>query len=60
MRVALVEINMIDKLLLRIMVWAGSKLFQYVDVFAPSDSVTGIVFANSEEYMEYVMEYEDA
>ena len=51
------------KLLMHILVWAGTKLFRYVRVFVPSkltDIVVGITFTNSKTFCDYIDNYKDS
>jgi len=50
--------NFIDKLLLRLLVWAGGKLFGLVDVYAPKEDVEAVTFSNNEEYIEKISNIE--
>jgi len=45
-------------MLLRIFLWLGSKLFKYVDIYAPDNNVIGITFSNNEDYINKVTNIE--
>ena len=55
-------VNILDKiktsLYLKVMIWAGARLFKYVDIHTleGEDNVTSITFSNDEQYIEKISE----
>lgn len=50
--------RIVTNILFYIMGWAGSKLFQYMDMYVPKKNVEGITFTNNEKYLNKVSEIE--
>lgn len=43
----------------RLLATAASRLFRYVDLYAPDGIVEGIVMTNSKDFVEHVMRWAD-
>ncbi len=46
------------KILWNIFLWAGKRLFSFVDIYAPNNYVLGITFTNRESYLNAVSKIE--
>jgi len=53
--------SIIQSVLLRILVWSGGKLFDYVSLYIPegTDVVKGITFTSDENYLKKLPELID-
>ena len=47
-----------NKLLYKILIWSGTKLYDIADVYAPNDIVEAITFSNNEEYIDRIAKIE--
>ena len=51
--------RLIAMILFKIFIMIGGKLFKYVDIYSPDkDTVTGVTFSQTEDYINKVSEIE--